>query len=289
MVSLDVLCNEYREQQRAQESLFLSVVFETEQKEKELLQKENKLNRSRTMLFASAAFIFLLAATLIYFRNKFIISKLRLVAFQKSKSLEVANAVIEGQDTERKRLGMDLHDGVGALLGSLKLQFETFFGKDPNHKNISGYIDDIGNSIRDISHRMSPAKIDEIGLERTLQNLVESMKSSDKFNMDLHTNLDTKLDHQLELNIYYLVLELINNAVKHSNAKNIHIQIICHNDIINVSVEDDGIGLDQDINVEGHGLKNIKRRVGYLEGNLVIDSPGGNGTNVLISIPLSHD
>ena len=195
--------------------------------------------------------------------------------------------MIEGQDIERKRLAMDLHDGMGAQLGSLRFQVDTFFDKDPNYMQVAGSIDEIGKNIRDLSHRMSPSRLEEYGLIRTLKNLIESIKSSGRINVEFLTNIDLKdrFDEKLEINIYYLVFELINNATKHSKAKNIQVQIYLHDENLSISVEDDGIGFEQGEAKDGHGLKNIKRRITFLNGHLIVDSRENFGTSFMIEIP----
>lgn len=281
--------NEFRKNQRVQESLFLSTVFETEQKEKEILAQESKLNQFRAILFGAIAFSAILLTLLIYYRQKTLLGRARLETLEKEKSLSTANALIEGENLERKRLAMDLHDGLGARLGSLRFMIDAFFKNSPHFDEVSKSVNDISKHVRDLSHRLVPTQLDELGLVLSLQNLISSInQSSESLSIDLEANIEKRLDSSLEINLFYLVYEMINNAIKHSKGNSIFIQLLEHSDSINLSVEDNGVGFDVNASKDGHGLKNIKRRVDFLNGELIIDSRIGEGTLFMIEIPKSR-
>jgi len=278
--------NEFRKKQRMQESLFLSTVFETEQKEKEILAQESKLNQFRAILFGAVAFSAILLTLLIFYRQKTLLGRARLETLEKEKSLATANALIEGENLERKRLAMDLHDGLGARLGSLRFMIDAFFKNNPHFDEVLKSVNDISKHVRDLSHRLVPTQLDELGLVLSLQNLISSVnQSSENLTIDLEANIEKRLDSSLEINLFYLVYEMINNAIKHSKGNSIFIQLLEHSDSINLSVEDNGVGFDVEASKDGHGLKNIKRRVDFLNGELIIDSRIGEGTLFMIEIP----
>jgi len=278
--------NEYEQKQRVKESLFLSTVFETEKKEKELLQKENQIGRFRSILFGTVALITVLLAFLIYYRQKTLLGRARLETIEKEKSLEIADALIEGQDVERKRLAMDLHDGLGARLGSLRFMVDAFVKGNPNFDEISNAVDGISKHVRDLSHRMLPTQLEELGLVASLQNLINSINHSSGFKVEMEAQVEERLSTKHETNLYYLTYELINNAIKHSGGNSIFIQLFRHVDSVTLSVEDNGNGYDTSISKDGLGLKNIKQRVEYLKGELIVDSRIGEGTIFMIEVPI---
>jgi two-component system, NarL family, sensor kinase len=278
--------NEYEQKQRVKESLFLSTVFETEKKEKEILQKENQIGRFRSILFGTVALITVLLAFLIYYRQKTLLGRARLETIEKEKSLEIADALIEGQDVERKRLAMDLHDGLGARLGSLRFMVDAFVKGNPNFDEISNSVDGISKHVRDLSHRMLPTQLEELGLVASLQNLVNSINHSSGFNVEIEAQVEERLSTKHETNLYYLTYELINNAIKHSGGNAIFIQLFRHTDSVTLSVEDNGNGYDTSLSKDGLGLKNIKQRVEYLKGELIVDSRIGEGTIFMIEVPI---
>ncbi|HEY9113059.1 MAG TPA: sensor histidine kinase [Bacteroidales bacterium] len=284
--NLNIKTNEkFTDNQRIQESLFLAAVFETKKKEEEILASENKLNQFRSILFGSLALIAILLTVIIYFSQKSALTVAKLESVEKGKSLEIANALLEGTDNERKRLAMDLHDGLGAQLGSLKFMVDTYIEDNPNYQKITNSIDDICQNVRGLSHRMLPTQLEKLGLVPTIQNLAHSINQSSGFNVDIELEVEERLEPKLEINLYYLIFELINNAIKHSKGDSLFIQLLSHEDGLNLSVEDNGEGFNVNESKDGLGMKNIKHRVEYLGGKLIIDSKIGQGTLFMIELP----
>ncbi len=264
--------NEYRDQQRIQESLFLSAVFETEQKDNELLAKESQISRLWVFILSTLAFLVAAIGLGFYFRQKLLLSKSNMEIMKKGKALELADALIHGQDAERKRLAMELHDGLGARLGALRFLVDGFFSDHIKYHEVNNSIVTISQNVRDISHRMLPAHLEEQGLVLTIQNMASAINKSGKFEVVFESNLVHRLSEKLELNIYYLIYELINNAIKHSGGNTVFVQLIELDDCINLSVEDNGGGFNSQKKSEGLGLKNIKTRIEYLGGKFEINA-----------------
>ena len=275
----------YREEQRIQKSLFLAAVLETRQNEKEILQQENKITRLWVFILSIAAFLVGSITFVVYFRQKFILSKLRLETNEKGKALEIADALIHGQDAERKRLAMDLHDGLGSRLGALRLLVDGFLESHEKHDEVSSSLVDIHQNVRELSHRMLPPQLENLGLVMTIKNLTLSINKSGKFDVEFDTNINKRLSNKLEINLYYLIYELINNATRHSNGNKISVQLYEYDDVISLSVEDNGSGFEHNENNIGMGLKNIKTRVEYLGGNLQVES-NDLETIFMIEIPV---
>jgi len=278
---------QFRKEQQAQRSLYIAAVFETEQKEKAILEQENRITRLLLMLLGAVAIIIATVALVVWFRQRFMISRMKLDASEKGKELEVADALIKGQDSERKRLAMDLHDGLGAKMGSLRFLIDKNYHDTNSYDDLTSSLDDIKNNIRDLSHRMLPAQIEDLGLIYAIHGLIKSINKSDKFEVEFDTNVTGRLNDKLETNLYYLIFELINNATVHSKGNNIMVQLIEHDNRLNLSVEDDGGGFDINRIGSGSGMKNIRTRVEYLQGIYDIDA-GENDTVVYIEIP-KHD
>ncbi len=276
--------DQYRDQQRIQQSLFLSAVFETEQKEKEILQQDTEIARLWMIMFGVLAFLAAAIGGGAYLRQKLSLSRSRLETVEKGKALEIADALIHGQDAERKRLAMDLHDGLGARLGALRFLVDGFFKSHEKFEEISDSIVNIHQNVRDLSHRMLPTNLESLGLLMSIKNMASSINKSDKFVVEFETNFDKRLTNKLETNLYYLIYELINNATRHSNGNTIFIQLLEHDDYLSLSVEDNGSGFDQKDNTSGMGLKNIKTRVEYLGGQLSLESTDFT-TLFMIEIP----
>jgi signal transduction histidine kinase len=211
------------------------------------------------------------------------------------KQYEVKRALLLGEEQERKRIATELHDGMGSLLSTLKLNAESIElnEKQLNDKQIAAYknvIDLIDKScieLRNISHNMIPTGIEQFGLIQSLQLIFKKINNSGKtiFYLDTY-NLNERFNRELELSLYRITLELINNIIKHSNAKNATIQLIKNDDSITLMVVDDGIGFDSNKIKEGMGLHNIKSRVDVFNGKLTIDTQPERGSTFIIEIPI---
>ena len=215
----------------------------------------------------------------------------------KEKELMVLDAMMEGQDEERKRLATELHDTIGSMLvatkyafNALDLSMEKFRedSKEQYHK-IDKMLDDAMDSVRRISHDMAEVILTEKGLEGALLELCETFGKTGKikFNLDLY-GFSQRMEYRIEFNLYRIVQQLMTNIVNHAHANNVQIQLLKSKDNINLIVEDDGKGFDpEDPNLrKGIGISNIAARVEKLSGKLNIDSGKGKGTTVIIDVPV---
>lgn len=279
---------EFREKQKIKRSQYLTAIFETEQKEKEILQKENEISRLWVYIWATITILIGSIALVLYYKQKIKLGKSRIEAIEKGKSLELANAIIKAQDDERKRLAMDLHDGLGARLGTLRFSFDKFFSKHKNYEEICNSIVHIHQNIRDLSHQMLPTQLEESGLIQAIKDFITPINSSGVFHIQFDSNIDIRLSNKLEVNIYFVVYELINNALRHSKSKSIFVQLYKHDDFLNLSVENGGNWYNSDKKPTGIGIKNVKTRIEYLNGKLTIES-GDSETIIMIEIPISKN
>ena len=147
------LTNEYRARQQAEQSLFLSTVFETERKQKEVERQKARIYKINTVLFAFIALLAIAVAIIVYMRQKAVARNARMAALEQNKKLDIANAMIEGQDSERKRLAMDLHDGIMPMIGSLQLLVDNNFEKNWFYPAVKSSIKEIVVDIRELLHR----------------------------------------------------------------------------------------------------------------------------------------
>lgn len=207
----------------------------------------------------------------------------------KIKNLE---SMVIGQEEERKRISTDLHDSLGGMLSTLKLQYDSLqldhenLTSDKDYQGINEMIDTACDEVRNIARNLKPAALEKIGLKAALTDLVNRYKKYPDADISLHFHkTDKKLDYNTKVHVYRIIQELIHNAIKHSQCKELDIQISSMNDEFVVMVEDDGVGFDQKTAVFGHGIDNIKSRVNILKGEIQIDSKRDKGTSVIIHIP----
>jgi signal transduction histidine kinase len=211
------------------------------------------------------------------------------------KQTEVKKALIWGEEQERKRVSQELHDGMGSLLSTLRLNAESIDLNDKGlsekeyfaYQNVIELIDKACTELRNISHNMMPVGIEQFGLVQQLISIIRKINDSEKVHIVLDTfNMEKRLNKDIELSIYRICLELINNIINHANAKTATLQIIRNDDVLSIVMEDDGVGFNIDEIVEGHGLISIRSRVDAFGGKINIDSNNNRGTTIIIELPV---
>lgn len=215
----------------------------------------------------------------------------------KKQELKSIKAMINGQESERKRIAQDLHDRLGSMLSVVKLNYKSIEDnlyklKKDNRKQYSeanAMLDDACNAVREIAHNMVSGVLTKFGLVAALEDLKNTIEGTNTFQIELITHsLDDRLENNLEMELYGIVQELIHNIIKHAKAKEVSVQLLKRNNGINLTVVDDGIGFDSSkkLQYSGIGLKGIASRVDALKGTFQIDSGKGNGTTINVDIPI---
>lgn len=205
----------------------------------------------------------------------------------------LVESILEAQESERKRIAKEMHDGIVQSLTALSLRLNTLkdtigeshiesFDKCVN--DLSGTIDEI----RDISHSLMPRTVAEHGLCSALEGLIQDIQLGTEISFELLMTLTKEPDERLKLAIYRIVQELINNSIKHSQADRMLVQLIEYEDVISLMVEDNGIGFEKQNVLKDKncfGLHSIESRVHSIGGEIELDSRPGEGTNTSIMFP----
>jgi signal transduction histidine kinase len=204
------------------------------------------------------------------------------------KEKDSANQVILAQEEERNRLGRDLHDGLLGYLTGVHLKVQLILDKNPDPEliELKNRILEGIKETRVLSHNLTPPFLEELGLEKALENQLSTIHQSGILQTTLYTKIESEISKPFQVNIYRICMELISNAIKHSEASELHVSLTTTQKELQLMVEDDGIGFDPQVAVNGIGLKNMHNRVQYLKGMLQIDS-NPSGTSILILIPLT--
>lgn len=202
-------------------------------------------------------------------------------------------AIIETEEKERKRIAGELHDGLGQLLSTARLNVAGL-GEDEESqdnvllKNSLQLLDEACAEVRTISHNMMPGALIRLGLAEAVNELINKINDTEKIKIAYDTNLDERLPETTEVALYRIVQEVLTNMLRHAEAKNISVRIDKTGEQLLVVIADDGKGLDvaQIQHSGGLGWKNIYSRLGLLEGTMDIASEKGKGTTITINIPL---
>ena len=197
-------------------------------------------------------------------------------------------------EEDRHRIAMELHDGIGQELLLLRMNLASNckdgYLNDPDNKNTNDYIDSLQKIITELNmviFNIKPAALRETGLGTALSTMVNKISSSGYIQGTLSIiGLNGRLNDKLELAIYRIVQEALNNIVKHSGANEFSVQLINRNRAIKILISDNGKGISKDIKDNaGFGLFNIGERVEHFNGIFKIDSSEKNGTLLVIELP----
>ena len=275
----------------------MQTLYETEKKVRLIEQKDNKI-RFQNFLFLGIAGLVLLSGLLL-------LSQYKKYRFKKEAQLQAAllkqqeqaaKAVLEAEENERQRIAKDLHDGVGQMMSAAKMnlsafesaiQFTDLVQKTSFSKAIE-LVDESCREVRSVSHTMMPDKLLKYGLATAIQDFTDKLDQN-SLRVHLYTEgLGERLDSGVEIVLYRVIQECVNNVIKHAHASTLDIAVIRDKDGINATIEDNGKGFDSTDKgkFDGIGLKNIITRIEYLKGTVDFDSAPGRGTVVALYVPL---
>ena len=277
--------------------------LENENKIKELtIEKQaTLLNQRKNMLFLlllSFALICVLTVTYFIWKNlknqKKITAQKEINHFQKlnnlkrEKEIEIMQTMINVEEAERKRVARDLHDSIGSKLSALKIIFANTQNKnDYNDSRINTILETSIAELRQISYNLVPESLLKLGLEKALGDLCFTLRS-DTVSIEFHSyEIDNSMPLTTQTNIFRIVQELLNNALKHSKATQILVSCSQNGNRFYISIEDNGVGFDISGIEEnqGLGIKNIKSRIELLHGSLDCESSsGGTSYNIELDV-----
>lgn len=282
----------------------MSIKYETEKKEQEIssLSKERelqnvKLERNNILYLMSGALFLLilgLAGALFYgYRHR---QKVRRLTLIRESEMAVRNSVVETEEKERRRFAKDLHDGLGPLLSAVKIYVNELQDEDlaaaekaSMLKYINELIDEAVRDTRTIANNLMPTVIADYGLVSALSAFCDRITLSKTVNISFTSDIQhERFDQTLEIILYRIVLELINNTIKHARAKNIEIYLAEAEGVLDIHYKDDGKGFEVQAALNdpksGLGLKNILNRVASANGHCEFRSEPGKGFMARIEI-----
>jgi PAS domain S-box-containing protein len=209
----------------------------------------------------------------------------------------IIRAIIDTQEKERRRLAVDLHDSLGQQLSAIKF-FISALGEtlgnrqereilDKSNDALSGILADM----RNICFNLMPVTLEEFGLLAAVKELCNKTRYGNKIEFEIsHAGGFPKLLKNVEIDIYRVIQEFINNSMKHSNASKITVVFKYDKKNIEIILSDNGQGFDQSGPARrGMGLQNVQSRVKSHKGEIRIRSEKGKGTNYTLTIPLQEE
>jgi signal transduction histidine kinase len=286
------------------EMTLLQTQFETEKKDKSIAEQQIKLKKQELDLIksqkekqlyfiASLALIILSLGIWYFHKQRQKIKNREIIALQQQQEIAKLEALIDGEENERKRIAQELHDGLNGDLSAIKYRLSSFEESglsaidSENLTTVINMIDESCAQVRSISHNLMPSSILEYGLIQTIREYCIKINTSVTFKIDFQFfGSYIALSKKTETVIYRIIQELVTNILRHSRATEALIQFNNREDELFITVEDNGIGYDKNAVSSGIGHKNIKTRIDFLNAQLDVDS-SSTGTSYTISIDLN--
>lgn len=288
----------------------LETKYETEKKEQLItqLEREKELQQLRLRqkngliggLTGLSALLFVIGALTV--RNlrhrrrlaeqEINIQQQQILQLKQEQQLSVADAVLRSQEDERSRLARDLHDGLGGMLSGVKQSLNGMKGNqiltETAATALGQVITDLDRSIGELRHiarNMMPEALVRFGLRDALHDYCDHLRLSSGLPVNFQAfGLEQRLPQQTEVILFRIAQELLNNIVKHADARSVLVQLMENDGRVCLTVEDDGKGFDPEKiqNAPGVGWLNIRSRVEYLNGTLDLRTREGGGTSVSV-------
>lgn len=213
----------------------------------------------------------------------------------KEREARMFTSFIDGQEDERQRLSRELHDGLGQMIVATKLKTENILntGKMENPDSIARLrkmFDSLVDEVRSISNNLMPAALKEFGLEIALNQVCREIENHTQIKVIFDSQISANdIDRRIATYIFRIAQEALNNVVKHSGASEVIVTLFGNEKMINLQVQDDGIGIEieKPCNQNGRGLNSMCERVKLLHGLIDISKGVNSGTIVSVKIPLS--
>ena len=279
--------------ENAREINEIQTKYETEKKENQIAQQKLKIQKQESnLLYAilgGSLLTIVLGGAFVYIRKT---QQLKLKQLQQEKEKAILNSFILGEERERKRISHELHDGVAAMIGAANMSLESI-PHLPQEKRmeqlskVQGILEHSHRDIRHIAHNLMPTVLEEEGLIQATEQFVSEINETQLVNITV-TDQNSKADQhpqQLQLMLFRVIQELINNIVKHSQAQNAQVTFSNSKNGINIEITDDGIGYDDTTATTGkQGLYSIAQRLKSIGGKFKISKRSRGGTQAKIEL-----
>ncbi len=205
------------------------------------------------------------------------------------------SAIIEGEERERQRIAKELHDGLGQYLSASNMNLRSVYEDMPNipdelsnvFKTGLDFLNHAISETRSISQNLLPKAIQDYGLELAAESLVNHLQKNSSIRFFFYKNMDgVVIPDKVQINLYRILQEALNNAIRHGNPEKIEIQLVYSNEEILMTIEDNGVGFDTSKNSSGIGIRSMKTRVGAMSANIDIVSSKNRGTSISVVVPV---
>ena len=211
----------------------------------------------------------------------------------------ISSKIIENQEKEQNRIAKDIHDGIGQMLTGLKLNLESINTKDVEKTTVKvEYLKELTSKIirgvRTATFNLAPPELGDYGIIPALTKLTQELNKFTNKKIEFYnkSNFDQRLDSLVEINIYRITQEAINNAIKYAQSSYIVVTLSHSENILSITIDDNGVGFNHNNTKNaskesgGMGIMFMKERISYINGRFFVDSSPEDGTRITLNIPI---
>ncbi len=278
--------------ENAREINEINTKYETEKKEKRIVEQELKIQKQQSNLLLAilggALLISILGGAIFYNNRK---QQAKLKQLQQEKENAILNSFILGEERERKRISHELHDSVAAMIGAAKMSLESIphLPQDKRMEQLAKVERILERShadIRHIAHNLLPTVLEKEGLIKATSHFISEINETKlvKISVTDKSSNTEELSPQLQLMLFRVIQELVNNIIKHSQAQNAEIIFSNSPTGLQIEISDDGIGYDDNKTTENQGLYSITQRLKSIGGNFKITKRKSGGTQAEVMV-----
>lgn len=262
------------------------------------LSKNEKAEKFRNKKIVSLSVILVIILCFLFYffyQNNKLKQKIKRKDTKQKILLDVINSGIDTQEVERKKIASFLHDNINSLLSSAGLHLNAYTAqtniKSEEIQKAKSILEEAHDLLRDMSHDLVPSLLLRFGLIYALEDLCEkNSNSSIDFEFSSTIPTEKRYSEKFEMKLYFIVSELFNNIIKHSDANKALLALSEKRNQFTIVIHDDGKGFKTEkLNeAEGFGLNRIRARIKKYKGSISIISKRNEGTSIKIQIPLPH-
>ncbi len=236
---------------------------------------------------------FLMFIASFYIRRIFNLQE-KIDRMRQENEAKVLSAIMATEEKERQLFARELHDGLGPVLSSIKMAFSAIDLQVTVKKNrailekTETSVDNAITTVREISNNLSPHLLERFGLKKAIRTFFDTISKSQKPELRVSTTPDEMhIPYSIEVILYRILCELVNNTLKHSMATMIEIHLVEHEKKLCLYYYDNGKGLGTSLHTsQGTGLSNIRSRVKSLDGQMELQNNANHGFSLKINLPL---